>query len=153
MSNDNLSSTQQAFVDSFAHMLLSWGMSIGSARLYAYLLMVDAPVSLDEFAAILGISKSAASTAARELEATGIARRLTDRGSKRIRYEVTADPGIALRSHAELLGSMADLIGTNCDAIASGAAHRRLTELAEFHRSLKGAMEMVIAQHQSQLPE
>ncbi len=121
MSNDIPGPAQQEFIESFAYMLLNWGMTITSARLYAYLLLVQTPVSLDEFAAALGISKSAASTAARELEATGIARRLTDRGSKRIRYEVSPDPGMALRRHTELLGRMADLISSSRDAISSGA--------------------------------
>ena len=153
MSNDKLTPSQQAFIDAFANMLLSWGMTIGPARLYGYLLLVQAPVSLDEFTEVLGISKSAASTAARELESMGIAHRITDRGSKRIRYEVSKDPGIALRSHADLLGKMADLISANCDAIVSGTARQRLTDLASFHRNLKQAMEEVIDQHHSGLPE
>lgn len=144
MSNDKLTNTQQAFIDDFAAMVVHWGMPITSARLYAYLLLVRSPVSLDEFAEALGISKSNASSAARELEGTGIARRLTERGSKRIRYEVSADPGLALRRHTGLLGQMAELITSRIDGLATGADRERLLELADFHRALKQAMEIVI---------
>lgn len=144
MSNDVLTSAQQKFIDDFAHLLLPWGLPITSARLYAYLLLATAPVTLDEFASALGISKSNASMAARELETTGIARRMTDRGSKRIRYEVTSDPGTALKRHTELLGQMSDLITVRKDEVARGANLERLTELAGFHLALKEAMEEVI---------
>jgi len=144
MANAELSEAQQRFIDDFAHLLLPWEMPITAARLYAYLLLVTAPVTLDEFAAALGISKSNASTAARELEAMGIARRMTDRGSKRIRYEVTSDPGTALKRHAELLGQTADLLIKRKEEISSGPNLARLTELAEFHLALKRAMESVI---------
>jgi DNA-binding MarR family transcriptional regulator len=151
MSNDKLSPDQQQFVDDFAYLLLPWGLPITSARLYAYLLLADAPVTLDEFAASLGISKSNASTAARQLEASGIARRQTDRGSKRIRYEVTDDPATALRNHTELLGQMAGLISARKNAVATGANRDRLTDLASFHLSLKTAMEGAIEQHRRKI--
>ena len=144
MANAALSEAQQRFIDDFAHLLMPWEMPITAARLYAYLLLVTAPVTLDEFAAALGISKSNASTAARELEAVGIARRMTDRGSKRIRYEVTSDPGTALKRHAQLLGQTAELIMARKDQISSGANLARLNDLAEFHLALKQAMESVI---------
>lgn len=149
MSNVNLTAEQQAFVDEFASLLLHWGMSIASARLYAYLLLVRVPVSLDEFAEALGISKSNASTAARELETSRIVRRLTERGSKRIRYEVSSDPGVALMHQTELLGRMANFIDERVDAVATGECHTRLIELRDFHRSLKLAMETAIDKHRA----
>lgn len=144
MANATLTPAQQDFIDDFAQLLTPWEMPITAARLYAYLLLVSAPVTLDEFADALGISKSNASTAARDLEAMGIARRMTDRGSKRIRYEVTTDPGTALRRHAELLGQTAALIDSRKEQVASGANLDRLADLARFHLALKQAMESVI---------
>jgi predicted transcriptional regulator len=149
MSNVNLSKAQEQFVDDFAYLLLPWGLPITSARLYAFLLLAEEPVTLDEFAASLGISKSNASTAARQLEATGIARRHTDRGSKRIRYEVTDEPGSALRRHADSLGQMAGLLATRKDFVTTGANRIRLANLVEFHLALKNAMESVITHSQS----
>jgi predicted transcriptional regulator len=147
MSNAELTPAQQQFVDDFAYLLLPWGLPITSARLYAYLLLVEVPVTLDEFAGSLGISKSNASVAARELETAGMARRQTDRGSKRIRYEVTEDPGTALKNHSELLGRMAGLITARKDVVAEGANLARLCKLADFHLALKKAIEVVIEEY------
>ncbi len=152
MSNASLSDDQQRFIDDFAALLLPWGMSITAGRLYAYLLLAAAPVSLDEFAEALGISKSNASSAARVLEVPGIARRITDRGSKRIYYEVTADPGIALRRNADTLNQMARLIESRKEAVSTGASLVRLTELGQFHSALREAMIAVIEGPQKGLP-
>lgn len=144
MSNVRLGSEQQQFIDDFAHLLLHWGLPITSARLYAYLLLAEAPVTLDEFAASLGISKSNASVAARALESSGMARRQTDRGSKRIRYEVIENPAIALKHHADLLGRMASLVASTKDSVASGANLRTLNRLAELYVVLKQSIELAI---------
>lgn len=139
------SESQQRFIEAFVQLLLPWGMPIAAARLYVYLLIAGVPVSLDEFAEGLGISKSVASTAARFLQSGGVARRLTERGSKRIRYVVNKNPGAALRRHVELLGEMADLIDANKDKVTSGDAREELNALASFHRQLQAAMGAVIS--------
>lgn len=136
---------QQRFVDDFAQLLAAWGMPLTSGRLYAWLLLAPGPVTLDEFAEALGISKSNASMAARDLETTGMARRLTERGSKRIRYEATREPGNALRRNSDTLGRLAGLIEGRVDAVADGENRERLLALAEFHLALKTAMDGVIA--------
>ena len=147
MSNFALTDAQQQFVDEFAQQLLPWGLPITSARLYAYLNLAEVPVTLDEFANSLGISKSNASVAARELESIGMARRQTDRGSKRIRYVVTDDPGLALKNHSELLGRTAGLIASRKELVATGKQLVRLAKLGEFHLALKRAIDAVIEEH------
>lgn len=145
MSNNRLSSHQRQFVDELASLLTPWGLPIAAARLYGYLQLQNEPVSLDEIAADLDISKSSACTAARILESHGNARRLGVRGTKRVLYIAGADPGTPLRQQTELLGRMSVLIASRKDAVAKGAARERLRRLSEFHADLKQAMQMAIS--------
>ncbi|MDE2403644.1 MAG: hypothetical protein KGM17_02875 [Sphingomonadales bacterium] len=149
MSIDAPSSAQQRFIDDFAQMLTAWGMPLTCGRLYAWLLLAPGPVTLDEFAEALGISKSNASMAARDLEGIGMARRLTERGSKRIRYEATTEPGNALKRNSDILGQLAGLIRSRLDAVADGRNRARLADLATFHLALKAAMDGVIERYGS----
>ena len=144
LSNSNLSQPQRHFIDELAMLLLSWGMTITAARLYGYLQLQIGPVSLDEMAADLEVSKSNVCAAAKLLEAHGNARRLGERGSKRVLYVAGDDPGLPLRRQTDLLGMMSALIAERKDDVAEGAARARLTRLAAFHRDLKDAMEGAI---------
>ena len=146
-SGANPTPAQQRFIDDFAQLLVPWGMPLTCARLYAWLLLAPGPVTLDEFADGLGISKSNASMAARDLEVIGMARRLNERGSKRIRYKATTSPGNALRRNSDTLGHLAGLIRDRLDDVAQGENRARLAELAEFHLALKSAMDGVIARY------
>jgi hypothetical protein len=144
MSNNPLSDEQRQFIDDLAQLLLPWGMPLTAGRLYGYLQVKNEPVSLDEIAADLQVSKSNACNAARELESHGNAKRLSVRGSKRLLYVIGPDPGLPLRKHTELLGRMSALIAQRTDAVADGPAHERLQRLSAFHSDLKDAMEAVI---------
>jgi hypothetical protein len=78
------------YVDGFGVMMAGFGGGAAGAtfgRLLAYLLLMPAPVSLDQMADDLGVSKSSISVAARQLEQFGFARRLPQRGSRRVLYE------------------------------------------------------------------
>ncbi|MDE2596750.1 MAG: hypothetical protein KGL44_07735 [Sphingomonadales bacterium] len=140
-----MSTEEVDFIDGFALLLNQWGMPMAAARLYAYLHMRSEPVSLDRIAADLEISKSNACGAAKALESFGSARRLTERGSKRILYVAGDKPGESLRRQTELLGKMSALIFAKKDAVTSGAANDRLGRLAQFHHDLRQAMEVTIA--------
>jgi len=90
------------------------------------------------------MSRSNAFNAAKLLEAHGNAKRLGERGSKRIRFVAGNDPGLPLRSQTEMLGRMAAFISSNRQDVAEGAAADRLDRLAQFHRKMSAAMEQVI---------
>jgi hypothetical protein len=144
LSNSDLSKQQRHFIDELAMLLLSWGMPITAARLYGYLHLQIEPVSLDKMAADLEVSKSNVCAAAKLLESHGNARRLSERGTKRVLYVAGDDPGMPLRRQTDLLGMMSALIAERKDAVADGIARERLTRLAAFHKDLKTAMEAAI---------
>ena len=143
-SASRLSSEQRNFIEELAGLLVTWNMPATAARLYGYLQLCIDPVTVDEIARDLEISRSYAFNAARVLEQHGNARRLGERGSKRLLFVAGDDPGAPLRHQTETLGKMSVLIAARKDAVASGAANERLKRLAEFHHDLKAAMESVI---------
>ena len=144
LSNSSLNAEQRRFIDDFSALLVQWNMPITAARVYSYLQLVADPVSLDEMAVELDISKSNACSAAKLLESHGNARRVTERGTRRILYTVGDDPGAPLRKHVELLDKMSGIIRARSRSIAAGAARKRLEALADFDHDLKEAMAKVI---------
>ena len=139
-----MTAEQRRFVDDFSALLTQWNMPITAARVYSYLQLMAEPASLDEMAAELQVSKSNACSAAKMLEAHGNARRVTERGTRRVLYVAGEDPGAPLRKHVELLGKMAGMIRERSQTIASGSSRQRLDALADFDHDLKEAMAGVI---------
>lgn len=119
-----------------AALLAPWGMQPGTASLYAYLLICDEPVSLDTIAATLGMAKSSASVSARALEQFGLARRHTERGTKRVRYGASDSYSGFLTSQAHLLDEIGRLAESRARSVAAGDTLRRLRYLASFHRKM-----------------
>lgn len=144
MSKTFLSEDQLRFIDDLAALLTAWSMPANAARLYGYLQLMNEPASLDDIARDLEISKSNACTAARMLEQYDNARKLGERGTKRVFYVAGDDPGAPLRKQADTLGRMAELISSRKDAVAKDGAQQRMASLAEFHLALREAMEAVI---------
>jgi DNA-binding transcriptional regulator GbsR (MarR family) len=84
-----LTEAQHRFIDDLAQTYARYGVSLTFGRLFGLLLVSDGPVSLDDIASQLLISKSGASVTARELERSGVVRRLATPRSRRIMYEAT----------------------------------------------------------------
>lgn len=150
MSSSHLTPEQIRFIDNLADLLGTWSLSPNAARLYGYLQLMNEPVSLDDIARDLEISRSHAHTAARMLEAADNARAMTTRGSKRIVYVCGDDPGTPLKRQVTALGSMSSLIAASASQVATGDAALRLTRLSDFHGRLQKAMQDVI---DPQLPD
>lgn len=144
MSNSTLSISQQRFIENLSAQLMTWSMPSNAARLYGYLQIMSDPVSLDDISRDLEISKSNACSAAKILESHGNARRLGERGTKRVLYVAGEDPGAPLRKQTETLQRMAELIAGRDGTVATGIAQERLDRLSAFHRELQIAMESVI---------
>jgi hypothetical protein len=144
LSSNRLSTEQGLFIEEFAALLVAWNMPSVAARLYGYLLLQNEPVSLDDIAADLEIGKSSACVAAKELEQQGNARRVRERGTKRVLYVMGDDPGAPLHKHVALLGMMAELLSKRTNRVASGRAAQRMNELARFDDDLRAAMASVV---------
>jgi hypothetical protein len=95
----------------------------------------------------LEMRRSNAFNGAKMLKVHGNAKRLRERGSKRIRFIAGDYPGLQLHPQAGMLGRMALYISSRRQDVAEGdAADRldRLDRLAEFHRLMNAAMQQLI---------
>lgn len=145
MSNSTLSTEQAIFIEDLAALLEAWSMSGASARLYGYLLIKKDPATLDEIASDLEISKTTACVAAKDLEQQGNAKRLRERGTKRVLYVIGDDPGTPLHRQISLLTMMAELISDRARIVAVGEETvDRMTRFSQFQRDLATAMQSVV---------
>jgi DNA-binding transcriptional regulator GbsR (MarR family) len=136
MSNEKLNVEQRRFVDDMAALLAPWGLQPGTASLYAYLLLCDEPVTLDEIANSLGMAKSSVSVAARSLEQFGLARRHGETGTKRLRYAASDSYSGFLAAQARLLDDIGRLAQGRAQSVTSGDTLRRLRYLGSFYRKM-----------------
>ncbi len=136
MTISDLSAEQRRFMEDMAALQVPCGMQPAVATLYAYLLLCEQPVSLDQIAATLGMAKSSVSIAARSLEQFGLARRHTEPGTKRIRYGASDSYAGLLMHQARLLDDIGRLADARAGDVASGDSLRRLRYLAAFYRKM-----------------
>jgi len=78
---------QHRFVEDMGQHMVGWGLARNTGRIWAYLLLRQAPSSLDRIAADLEVGKSSASVGTRQLVALGLARAIGERGSRRLLYD------------------------------------------------------------------
>lgn len=132
------------FIEALARLIIPMGMPPIAARMQGYIMLSPEPVSLDELVAGLKVSKSSASVAARLLERYGIVRCHTERGTKRVRYGVTARCAGFLQEQMQFIGTMADLLQGTATARPEAAAAERLADMGAFyarvHEALKAAL-------------
>ncbi len=78
---------EEDFVEDLGQQMVSWGLSRTTGRVYGLLLLRGDLIGLEDIAQTLGVARSGASVAARQLVALGLARAAGERGTRRVRYE------------------------------------------------------------------
>ena len=135
---------RRRFVEDFGQLFARYGLGPSFGRVFGLLLMSDEPLSLDEIAESLGISKSGTSVAARELERAGVARRLSTPGSRRALYEASDEFESIFHSQfgrvREQLGSLERADGL----LPRGRAKTRMRRLKELHEFWLSESEAII---------
>lgn len=128
-----LDEARRRFVDDFGQHMARYGVTLTVGRLFALLLLSDDPLSLDDLAAQLGISKSGVSLAARDLERLALARRLGTPGSRRVLYEATDSMEPVFLAGFARIRSQLDQIRRANPLLARGPAKNRMREMIELH--------------------
>ncbi|WP_374533579.1 GbsR/MarR family transcriptional regulator [Phenylobacterium sp.] len=128
------------FIEDVARQLTPLGVPAVAARLYGYLLLAPEPVSLDAIAADLQVARSTAFVAARLLEQYMLARRIGQRGTKRVLYEASDNYEAMLVAQNRLLENLAEVFDRG-SGVAAAPARERLVEVAEFYRVIRRAMD------------
>ena len=139
-----LTADQERFLDDMGSFFAGYGLAHPVGRAFGYLLLRNGPVTLDQIAADLQISKSGASTIARALSNFRLARRVPERGSRRIRYEATSAVDLLIASAVEKLTTFVGVLTTGVRAAPAGAPSVRLEELARITRLYRDAVETAL---------
>ncbi len=129
----------ETFIQQWASLLIPTGMPPIAARINAHLLLSKEPIGLDDLVERLGVSKSSASVAARVLERYGIARRVTEAGTKRVRYEISGRCDGFLAEQIQLFESLARLLKSR-SAHGDPETRARFRDLSDFYLQLRDAM-------------
>jgi DNA-binding transcriptional regulator GbsR (MarR family) len=128
-------------MDEVASLMAPWGWSRHVARIFAYLLIRERPATLDDISEHLGIAKSIASVAARELEKFGNARRHSQPGTKQLLYSAPEKRWGPFLDQAATIGILTALVERQ--SFDSTAVTQRLSNMAAFLRAMREAMEEV----------
>jgi DNA-binding transcriptional regulator GbsR (MarR family) len=125
--------TRHQFVEQFGLHMEGEGLARIAGRLWAFLLLQDAPVDAETLGAQLQISHGSVSTNTRLLEAIGIIERVTFPGDRRVHYQVSADPYTAsLTKRIERQRWLADLLSRTAEQLPGDeVARERLDALRE----------------------
>jgi len=128
-----LDRARRRFVDDLGHLYARFGLSVTFGRAFALLLLSDQPISLEDLAAQLEVSKSAVSVAARELERLGIARRSTTPGSRRVLYEANDDMVPLFEAQFARVQQSLPVFRAAEPLTSAGHTTRRVHDLVELH--------------------
>lgn len=131
------------FVDAWGSMGTLWGINRSVARVHALLMASEGPVSLDEIAERLGISKGNASMSLRELRTFGVVRPVREPGDRRDFY--LAEPDIwamffrilAVRKRRELDPAVDAVRALLAESDARGPLRTRFEQMAELLDSME----------------
>jgi DNA-binding transcriptional regulator GbsR (MarR family) len=134
------------FVNRIAALLEPWGMAAAQGRVYGYILLQGGPVSLEQVADELGISKVSAWKAAKDLEAFGHIRKHGVAGSKLHLYGATDQFSTPLLKQGALLAALAELLTEGAAAASDSKAAKRLSQMSTLYRSVRNAIDDAVSQ-------
>jgi predicted transcriptional regulator len=132
----DLDQARRRFMNDLGHLYARYGLSVTFGRAFALLLLSDEPISLEDLATQLEISKSAVSVAARELERAGVARRHTNPGSRRVLYEANDDMGPVFQAMFARVRMTLPVLLAAEPVAGPGHAAGRLRDLIDLHEFL-----------------
>ena len=144
-SASSLSDKEKQFIEQYAALLAPRGLSPSAGRVYAYLLLRQAPVSVDQISIDLEMSRVGAWNSVRNLETSEHVSRHSVPGSKRALYSSSKNFGAPLLKQATLLGEMSTLLGDFAENNAVGGVATELQDRASFYLAIQRVMQEEIA--------
>lgn len=135
------------FNDQVASLLMIWGVPQTPARLFGHLLQQDRPLGLDELSAALGIGRTTANDAARQMERYGFVQRHGEPGTKRVSYAPAQDFTQFFLLQASYLERMARVMGARIGEDLPPKASDRLGRIAEYYARLAAVMQEISADY------
>jgi predicted transcriptional regulator len=141
----------QDFVERIGLTLESLGTTRTLGRLFGLLLVAERPMSLDQLASALQVSKASISTNARVCVQIGLAQQVSVLGDRRDYYEIS--PGSFERAVAARLGIIQEIVSladAGIGAVDKGnrTARARLEEMRDFYQFLGSEMAKIMTRWQ-----
>ena len=124
---------RRRFVDAMGAFFTRYGAAATVGRVFALLLTNDDPLSLDDIAAQLGISKSGTSVATRDLERLGLVHRQIVSGTRRILFEAHDDMAALFDAQFQRLHVQRTLFAQGAELVCTDRAKRRMDHMLELH--------------------
>lgn len=148
-----LNTELQMFVERVGLVMERLGTSRTLGRIMGLLLVADDPLSLDEMARILGVSKASISTNARLCEQTGLVQRVSKPGDRRNYYEIL--PGAFEMSLKVRLSGLYEMVHLAEEGLAAldethDKARMRLQEMHDLYMYLGDGMKDALAHWKEQ---
>ena len=147
--------TLREFVEAWGAMGSLWGINRSVARVHALLMASEGPVSLDEIADRLQISKGNASMSLRELRTFGVVRQVEAPGDRRDFYVTEPDVWTMFfrilkeRKRREFDPAVEAIRGLVERAGAAGEVRERLGQMADLLETADGVMARFLKDPQS----
>lgn len=141
---DVLDDEQHRVIEDLARLLEPFGLPLTTGRLWGYLLLSPEPASLERISADLQISKSGASVAARQLEAGTLARRIGQRGSRRVLYEASENYDQMMVARNTLLRALSGLLETGARGTPSATVRARLQGMSDLYRMAIDEVDLIL---------
>lgn len=157
MINEKLARSRDALIQALGRQSAFWGLGRTAGEMYAVLYLSPEPVSLEELAQRLNVTKGNVSVAVRQLEQLGMVRRSWQKGDRRVFFEAEADlwkiahSVLGLRHKPEfdqsfvLVEESARLAEQAEPSVERDTVMERLKSLQEFYRLLDSVVEGVLA--------
>ena len=123
---------QVTFIDDMGQLMAGWGLPRNTGRIYAYLLLQRELATLDDIAADLGIAKSGASVAARQLAQLGLARAVGQPGSRRVLYEALYSLESIIAARAAQMNDLVARLRQGARVAPGGQGRQRLQAMADW---------------------
>jgi DNA-binding transcriptional regulator GbsR (MarR family) len=136
------------FVETMGHLWESEGLPRIAGRVFGFLTVQGEPCSLDDLAAVLGVSKASVSTDARRLERLGLLQRCHRPADRRDYYSIASDApervlAIKLEQLQRFQSALDDLRGL--DGLAP-AVHDRITQFCRNHHRFVTTLRGLLAE-------
>ncbi len=138
--------TLREFVEAWGAMGSLWGINRSVARVHALLMASDGPLSLDDIAERLQMSKGNASMSLRDLRTFGVVRQVEAPGDRRDFYVTEPDVWTMFfrilkeRKRREFDPALEAIRGLVERAGADGAVRERLEQMADLLSTADGVM-------------
>lgn len=155
--DEKLDRSRELLVQALGRQSSFWGLGKTAGEIYGALYLSPDPLSLEDVAARLGLTKGNISIAVRQLEQLGMVRRSWQRGDRRVFFEAEGDfwkiaqSFLGLRHKPEFSQSFAMLeesVRLAAEAVRSAEREQvmeRLGSLQEFYRLVDSTVELLLS--------